>query len=40
MGYPTLGTTRNLAISRGIMPGARTPGKFAKSKPRQTPGKF
>ncbi|KEH16453.1 hypothetical protein MTR_0179s0040 [Medicago truncatula] len=33
-------TTRKDAISQGTMPGARTPGKFARSNARDAPGKM
>jgi hypothetical protein len=33
-------TTRNLAFCWGIMPGASTPGKFARSNARDAPGKM
>jgi len=38
IGY--INTTRNVAYCKGIMPGARTPGKFARSNVRDGPGKM
>jgi hypothetical protein len=32
-------TTKNIAFCHRMMPGARTPGKFARSYARNTPGK-